>query len=173
MRSPTNTVVLTMRGRAEILGDWKLGLSDDPDRTSNPPAAVSPTRRKAALNTALLPGAAKNSSSDPSRHSKATSRTRYRPAARLKTASESVGPRVLGNSNELVPISQRKPSSELTPNVHKPLVGIVILPMASVTKLSSSTPMIKPGKLTLFGKCPSAPLFRKLRTGAVSVKTLA
>src|SRR5688572_7975843 len=123
MRSPTETVVLTTRGR-EAMGTGTADL------TARPPAAVSPTSLKLALNVALLPGAAKNSNSAPPLHSKKTNRTGYRPAGRLNVANVSPTPRGAGNSNESVPISQRKPSSELTPKVHNPLVGMVILPMA-------------------------------------------
>ena len=40
-----------------------------------------------------------------------------------------------------------KPSLELTPKVQLPLVGMVMMPVASVTKLSASTLMVRPGKV--------------------------
>ena len=46
-----------------------------------------------------------------------------------------------------LPMVRLNPSSLLTPKVQLPGAGIVMVAVASITKLSWSTPMVRPGKV--------------------------
>ena len=71
----------------------------------------------------------------------------------------SPGPRGVGYENVFAPITQRKPSSLFTPKVQLPLVGMVMMPVASVTKLSRSTLIVNPGKVKSPPKFAPLPVF--------------